>query len=65
MKNWHGRINKSVESKVDVKYVYEVIHSFLDADLSKKEMEWELSRFLDELANNYKIDTGKLIGEDI
>lgn len=52
-------------SSVSTKYVYEIVHAFLDADLTKQEMEWELSRFMDELANNYKVDTGKLIGEDL
>lgn len=53
------------DSMIATKYVYEIIHAFLDADLPKTEIDWELSRFLDELAHNYKVDTGKLIGEKI
>jgi hypothetical protein len=51
------------DSAVATKYIYEIIHDFLDADLTKQEMEWELSRLMDELAHNYKVDTNKLIGE--
>jgi hypothetical protein len=28
-------------------------------------MAYELSRLMDELAHNYKVDTGRLIGEDL
>jgi hypothetical protein len=52
-------------STLSTKYVYEIVHDFLDADLTKQEMEWELSRFMDELARIYKKDTNKLIGEEV
>jgi hypothetical protein len=42
--------------------VYERIYEILDDDC---DMEDELSRFLDELAHNYKVDTGKLIGHEL
>jgi hypothetical protein len=48
-------------SSVATKYIYERLHDILDG--SKKDMPFELSRFLDELAHNYKLDTNKLIGE--
>jgi hypothetical protein len=46
-------------SSVATKYIYERIHDILDG----KDMAFELSRLLDELAHNYKVDTNKLIGE--
>lgn len=48
-------------SSVATKYIYERIHDILDG--KKKDMPFELSRLLDELAHNYKVDTNKLIGE--
>ena len=53
------------DSTVATKYVYEIIHDFLDADLTRQQMEWELSRFMDELAHNYFVDTGMKIGEKL
>ena len=50
-------------SSVATQYIYERVHGILDG--SKKDMAFELSRLLDELAHNYKVDTGKLIGEDL
>ena len=49
-------------STISTKYVYERIYEILDDDC---DMEDELSRFLDELARNYKMDTGKLIGHEL
>ena len=48
-------------SSVATSYIYERVHAILDG--SKKDMAFELSRLLDELAHNYKTDTGRLIGE--
>jgi hypothetical protein len=48
-------------SSVATLYIYERVHGILDS----KDMAFELSRLLDELAHNYKVDTGKLIGEDL
>jgi len=50
-------------SSVATQYIYERVHGILDG--SKKDMTFELSRLLDELAHNYKVDTGKLIGGDL
>jgi hypothetical protein len=57
--NMNGWGNSSVATQ----YIYERVHGILDG--SKKDMAFELSRLLDELAHNYKVDTGKLIGEDL
>jgi hypothetical protein len=46
-------------SSVATKYIYERLHDILDS----KDMAFELSRLMDELAHNYKVDTNKLIGE--
>ena len=51
-------------STVSTKYIYEQIKEILDLD-SDTDMYWSLSRLMDELANNYKVDTGRLIGEDL
>ena len=48
-------------SSVATKYMYERVHGILDGN----DMAFELSRLLDELAHNYKVDTGRLIGEDL
>ena len=48
-------------SSVATMYIYERVADILDG----KELAFELSRFLDELAHNYKTDTGRLIGEDL
>lgn len=50
-------------SSVATKYIYERVWDILDG--SKKDMAYELSRLMDELAHNYKTDTGRLIGEDL
>jgi len=50
-------------SSVATKYMYERVWSILDG--SKKDMSKELSELLRELAHNYKVDTGRLIGEDL
>jgi len=46
-------------SSVATQYMYERVADILDG----KDLAFELSRLLDELAHNYKVDTGKLIGE--
>jgi hypothetical protein len=48
-------------SSVATQYIYERVYGILDS----KDMAFELSRLLDELAHNYKTDTGRLIGEDL
>ena len=50
-------------SSVATLYIYERVHGILDGRVM--DMPGELSRLLDELAHNYKVDTGKLIGEDL
>ena len=50
------------DSMISTKYVYERLFDILDDDC---DIEDELSRFMDELAHNYKIDTGKLIGYEL
>ena len=50
-------------SSVATQYIYERVHVILDG--KQKDMAFELSRLLDELAHNYKVDTGRLIGEDL
>jgi hypothetical protein len=51
-------------STVSTKYIYEQIHEILDMS-EEDQVYWSLSKLMDELANNYKVDTGKLIGEDL
>ena len=51
-------------SRVATKYIYERIHDILDMD-TDYDTNFALSRLLDELAHNYKVDTGKLIGEEV
>lgn len=53
------------DSVIATKYVYQRIHDLLDSDLDKGDTAYELSRFLDELAHNFKVDTGKRIGEKL
>ena len=54
----------SKESRVDVMYVYERIQDILNCkDLDN--MSYVASRFSDELAENYKVDTGRKIGQDL
>jgi len=50
-------------SSVATQYIYQRVWDILDG--SKKDMAADLSRLLDELAHNYKVDTGRLIGEDL
>ena len=51
-------------SSVATQYIYQRIHDILDvADII--DVSFELSRLLDELAHNYKVDTGRLIGKDL
>jgi len=50
-------------SSVATKYIYERVHSILDGRVA--DMPYELSRLMDELANNYKIDTGNLIEDSL
>ena len=54
----------SKESRVDVMYVYEKMQEILNCkDLDN--MSYVASRFSDLLAENYKVDTGNLIGHDM
>lgn len=50
------------DSTIATKYIYQRIHGILD--IEGQDRDYHLSRLLDELAHNYKIDTGKLIGEE-
>ena len=50
-------------STVATKYIYERIGDALNAETTS-ELEQELSNLYTELAHNYKVDTGKLIGDD-
>jgi hypothetical protein len=50
------------DSKVATKYIYARVWDILDGP---DDLAQELSRLMDELANNYKVDTGRLIGEDL
>jgi hypothetical protein len=51
-------------SSVSTQYIYQRIHDILDVK-QVIDVSFELSRLLDELAHNYKVDTGRLIGEDL
>ena len=51
-------------STVSTKYIYERIHDILDMN-DYADVAYSLSQLMDELATNYKTDTGKLIGEDL
>jgi hypothetical protein len=51
-------------STIATKYVYERIYEILDGNWTD-DYAHKLSRFLDELAHNYKVDTGKRIGEEV
>ena len=51
-------------SKVETKYIYLRIQSILDGEFDGN-MANDLSRLMDELADNYFVDTNKKIGEDI
>jgi len=59
-----GAETKVRPSKVCTKYMYERIHDILDMD-DYADVAYSLSRLMDELAHNYKVDTGKLIGEEV
>lgn len=50
------------DSAVATKYVYQRIHGILNLE-TDEDMTYHLSRFMDELAHNFKVDTNKLIGE--
>jgi len=50
-------------STVATKYVYQVVHGLLDSELDLEDIHYELSRFMDQLAHAYHVDTGKKIGE--
>lgn len=56
-------MSKWGDSTVSTLYVYQEIHEILDMT-NQEDVYWCLSRFLEELAHNYKVDTGKLIGEE-
>lgn len=54
------------ESTVATAYVYERVRDILETSNPLDEEDdavYYLSRFLDELAHNYKVDTGRLIAE--
>ena len=50
------------DSAVATKYVYQRIHGILNLE-TDEDMTYHLSRFMDELAHNFKVDTNKLIGK--
>ena len=52
------------DSTVATKYVYQRIHDILDMN-EYGDVAYSLSRLMDELAHNYKVDTGSLIGEEV
>ena len=49
------------DSMVSTKYVYQRLHDIMNQPVN--DTNYHLSRFLDELANNFKVDTEKKIGE--
>ena len=49
---------KDYASTVCVAYIYERLHDALDSN----DLEWEISRLSDELAHNFEVDTGVMIG---
>lgn len=51
------------DSMIATKYVYQKIYDILDENYA--DSSYELSRFMDELAHNYHIDTGRKIKEDL
>ena len=51
-------------STVETKYIYLRIQAILDG-VYDGDMSFDLSRLMDELANNYFVDTNKKIGADI
>ena len=50
------------DSAVATKYIYQRIHGILDLE-DGEDITYHLSRFMEELARNFKADTGKKIGE--
>ena len=54
----------SKESRVDVMYMYERVKEILNCE-DLDSMAYVASRLSDELAHNYKVDTGNLIGHDL
>ena len=50
------------DSSVATKYIYQRIHAIMDLEKGE-DVSYHLSRLMDELARNYKVDTNKLIGE--
>ena len=59
-----GAETKVRPSKVCTKYMYERIHDILDMN-EYEDVAYSLSRLMEELAHNYKVDTGNLIGENL
>ena len=59
-----GAETKVRPSKVCTKHMYDRIHEILDSQWVE-DMPFQLSRLMDELAHNYKLDTGKAIGEEV
>ena len=54
------------ESTVATAYVYERVRAILETSNpldDEDDAVYYLSRFLDELAHNYKVDTGRFIAE--
>ena len=54
----------NTESRVDVIYMYERVRDILECE-DLDSMAYVASRLSDELAHNYKVDTGRLIGQDM
>ena len=54
----------NTESRVDVMYMYKRIKEILECE-DLDSMAYVASRLSDELAHNYKVDTGRLIGQDM
>lgn len=52
------------DSSVSTKYMYHRIYAILDLK-KNKDVHHHLSRLMDELAHNFKVDTGNFIGEDL
>lgn len=60
IENIHGEIISTVATR----YIYQRIHAIMDMN-EMDDVAYHLSRLMDELAHNYKVDTGKLIGEAV
>lgn len=54
----------NTESRVDVMYMYERVSEILNCE-DLDSMAYVASRLSDELAHNYKVDTGRPIGQDM